>query len=167
MSTPDTLSSPATTTTPDDVFYILKVVIGRLLSTGAPQVVERTAAQLRDAVERDYAGVLKRKMDEVYRNAGAGRERETSVTFIVSREPAHLLTGSNRFLDVTERPGCLSFTYGETDKRYVGCPDDDPRVPCGRASIAVRQYFVLHYACTQIPFYPPGTPHFVRPKYKC
>ncbi|KAI0317766.1 COG4-domain-containing protein [Amylostereum chailletii] len=82
LSIPGALSSPATTTTPDDAFYILKVVIGRLLSTGAPQVVERTAAILRDAVERDYAGVLKRKMDDVYRTAGAGRERETGVAFI-------------------------------------------------------------------------------------
>jgi conserved oligomeric Golgi complex subunit 4 len=76
--------TPLTTTLPDDTFYILKLVIGRLLSTGSPAVVERTAAQLRDALERDYAGVLRRKMDDVYRTAGNSRnERESANAFIV------------------------------------------------------------------------------------
>ncbi|KAI0029318.1 COG4 transport protein-domain-containing protein [Vararia minispora EC-137] len=83
LSTPDLTLTPSTTTLPDDTFYILKLVLGRLLSTGAPGVIERTAAQLRDALERDYAGVLRRKMDDVYRTAGNTRnERETAISFI-------------------------------------------------------------------------------------
>lgn len=62
--------SPTTTTTPDDVFYIFKVVLFRLLSTGSLNAVERMIQHLRDVLEKDYAGVLKRKMDDVYRSAG-------------------------------------------------------------------------------------------------
>ncbi|KAI0003322.1 COG4-domain-containing protein [Russula compacta] len=87
LSTPDTSSSPATTTTPDDAFYIFKVVLSRLLSTGAPTVVERTGAALRSVIENDYAGTIRRKMDDVYRNAGVGRgekvERESRAAFII------------------------------------------------------------------------------------
>lgn len=86
LSTSEALSSPVTSTRPDDAFYIIKVILARLLSTGAAPVVERTAAALRDVVERDYAGVLRHKMDEVYRSAGAVRgdkaERESRVAFI-------------------------------------------------------------------------------------
>ena len=48
--------------------------------------------QLREIVDRDYIGVIKGKLDEVYKNAGAVAsntrpdrvERENRVTFIVS-----------------------------------------------------------------------------------
>ncbi|KAI0262967.1 COG4-domain-containing protein [Gloeopeniophorella convolvens] len=87
LATPDATASPVTTTTPDDAFYIFKVVLSRLLSTGSPRVVERTAASLRNAIESDYAGTIRRKMDDVYRNAGVGRgekvERESRSAFII------------------------------------------------------------------------------------
>ncbi len=71
LSQPDMTHSAATTTTPDDVFYILKVVLLRLLSTGSLNVTDRMIEKLRDILEKDHAGVLKRKMDDVYRTAGA------------------------------------------------------------------------------------------------
>ena len=81
------MSSPSTTTTPDDAFYIFKVVLSRLLSTGSRTVVERTAGALRSVIESDYAGIIRRKMDDVYRNPGVGRgekvERESRAAFIV------------------------------------------------------------------------------------
>ena len=48
--------------------------------------------QLREIVDRDYIGVIKGRLDEVYRNAGAAGsnarpdriERENRVAFIVS-----------------------------------------------------------------------------------
>ncbi|KAN0141390.1 COG4 domain containing protein [Lactarius tabidus] len=87
MSTPDATLSPIMTTTPDDAFYIFKVVLSRLLSTGAPRVVERTSGALRSVIENDYAGAIRRKMDDVYRNAGVGRgekvERESRAAFII------------------------------------------------------------------------------------
>ena|ERR1700677_2236759 len=91
MSTPDATLSPTMTTTPDDAFYIFKVVLSRLLSTGAPRVVERTSGALRSVIENDYAGTIRRKMDDVYRNAGVGRgekvERESRAAFIVRSCP--------------------------------------------------------------------------------
>ncbi|KAH9001665.1 COG4-domain-containing protein [Lactarius akahatsu] len=87
LSTPDATSSPTMTTTPDDAFYIFKVVLSRLLSTGAARVVERTSGALRSVIENDYAGTIRRKMDDVYRNAGVGRgekvERESRAAFII------------------------------------------------------------------------------------
>jgi conserved oligomeric Golgi complex subunit 4 len=48
--------------------------------------------QLREIVDRDYVGVIKGRLDEVYKSAGAATsnarpdraERENRVTFIVS-----------------------------------------------------------------------------------
>jgi hypothetical protein len=78
-------------TTPDDVFYILKVVLNRLLGTGSVATVTQAVDGIRDVMDRGYAGVMKRKLDEVYRNAGAGggtraekAERESRISFIVS-----------------------------------------------------------------------------------
>lgn len=81
------------TTTPDDVFYILKIVLSRLLSTGSVNTVERTLDLLRDVMDRDYSGVIKKKLDDVYRTAGPSgpnsrgekAERENRVAFIVGR----------------------------------------------------------------------------------
>lgn len=92
LSSPDTLQTPITTTTPDDVFYILKSVTSRLLTTGSRSAVERTLQQLREVIDRDYASVIKRKMDEVYKNSGPTPsnvrpdriERENRISFIVS-----------------------------------------------------------------------------------
>jgi len=101
-------TSPATTTTPDDAFYIFKVVLSRLLSTGAPRVVERTAAALRSVIENDYAGTIRRKMDDVYRNAGVGRgekvERESRAAFIVRSHSysRHALSLMDQDVDITE-----------------------------------------------------------------
>lgn len=80
------------TTTPDDVFYILKIVLTRLLSTGSMNALKRTAELLRDVMDRDYNCVIKKNLDDVYRNAGntgtAARvdkaERENRLAFLVS-----------------------------------------------------------------------------------
>jgi conserved oligomeric Golgi complex subunit 4 len=54
--------------------------------------VERSAAQIKDIMSRDYASVIKRRLDDVYKNVnssptGPQRERadkDTKSTFIVS-----------------------------------------------------------------------------------
>ncbi|KAJ3558060.1 hypothetical protein NM688_g1138 [Phlebia brevispora] len=87
LSKPDLTQFPATTTTPDDAFYILKVVLSRLLSTGHVKTVQRTSELLRDVMDRDYAGVIKKKLDEVYRTGGSGSaprsEKESRQAFII------------------------------------------------------------------------------------
>ncbi|KAH9174230.1 hypothetical protein EDB89DRAFT_2241827 [Lactarius sanguifluus] len=65
LSTPDVSSSPTMTTTTNDAFYIFKDVLSRLLPTGAPRVVERTSGALRSVIENDYAGTIRRKMDNI------------------------------------------------------------------------------------------------------
>ena len=92
LSSPDSLLTPPTTTTPDDVFYILKIVLQRLLSTASLSSVERTVAQVKDVMSRDFASVIKKRLDDVYKNVnqsatGPQRERvdkENKSTFIVS-----------------------------------------------------------------------------------
>ncbi|OAX40804.1 COG4-domain-containing protein [Rhizopogon vinicolor AM-OR11-026] len=91
LSTPDLSQSPVTTTTPDDVFYILKTVYSRLLSTGSLKHIERMTDLLKEVMDYDYAGGIKRKLDDAYRSAGntggAGRgeksERECRTSFII------------------------------------------------------------------------------------
>ncbi|GLB35270.1 putative COG4 transport protein [Lyophyllum shimeji] len=90
LSSTDLSQSSPVTTTPDDVFYILKIVISRLLSTGALKGVEATSEQLRDVMEQDYVGIIKKKLEDVYRSAGASgpargdkADRENRVAFII------------------------------------------------------------------------------------
>ena len=75
------------------MFYVLKIVLSRLLSTGSAKTVERTVEKFKDIMERDYAGVIKRKLGDVYRTTGGTMgpssrgergERESRVMFIVS-----------------------------------------------------------------------------------
>lgn len=89
IASPDPTASPITTTAPDDVFYILKSVISRLLTTGSVACVTKMVEQLRDIVDRDYIAVYKRKLDDVYKNPAAisgpradKGERESRVAFI-------------------------------------------------------------------------------------
>jgi len=84
------MASPITTTAPDDAFYILKAVLSRLLTTGSVSCVHRVVEQYRDIIDRDYVGVYKKKLDDVYKNpisSSAPRtdkaERENRVAFIV------------------------------------------------------------------------------------
>ncbi|KIK45917.1 hypothetical protein CY34DRAFT_22317 [Suillus luteus UH-Slu-Lm8-n1] len=91
LSSPDLTQSPVTTTTPDDVFYILKTVYSRVLSAGSFKHIERMTDLLKDFMDHDYVGGIKRKLDDVYRTAantgGGGRgeksERECRTSFII------------------------------------------------------------------------------------
>ena len=71
LSNHDISQHPPTSSAPDDVFYILKNILSRLLSTGSLKTVERTLERLRDIIDRDYIGVVKRKLDDVYRTGSA------------------------------------------------------------------------------------------------
>ncbi|KAF8124019.1 COG4 transport protein-domain-containing protein [Boletus edulis] len=87
LSSPDFSQTPATTTTPDDAFYILKTVYTRLLSTGSLDILERTTDLLKDVLDHDFAGGIKKKLDDVYR-VGTGvrtekSEKESRTSFLV------------------------------------------------------------------------------------
>ena len=91
LSTFDLSQLPVSTTTPDDAFYILKTVLSRLLTTGSVATVERTSERLRDVMDKDYARVIRHKLDNVYKGAagpgarGEKVERENRQSFIVSK----------------------------------------------------------------------------------
>lgn len=64
-----------------------------MLSTGSTMVVEKTSEFLQSVMDKDYASVIKKKLDDVYRTggvSGAGGvrgekvERELRQSFIVS-----------------------------------------------------------------------------------
>ena len=93
------------TTLPDDVFYVLKVALVRLLTTGSTNTVTKTCGALKELISksvlarlfsrflltlvtRDLVGVLKRKMDDIYRPGVAGArsekgERDARAVYIV------------------------------------------------------------------------------------
>ncbi|KAI6167137.1 COG4-domain-containing protein [Pisolithus thermaeus] len=75
LSTCDFSQTPPVTTTPDDVFYMLKTVYTRLLSAGSLKTVESTTTILKEVMERDYAGGIKNKLDDAYRNTGSSSAR--------------------------------------------------------------------------------------------
>jgi len=91
LSKLDTSSRPPQNTTPDDVFYILKAVLSRVASTGSVDCTQKTCRAVKEIIERDYAGVLKGKMDDVYSgkvpagNAAKGEraDRENRTTFMI------------------------------------------------------------------------------------
>ncbi|TFK72569.1 COG4-domain-containing protein [Pluteus cervinus] len=90
LSTSDNTQYPLASTTPDDVFYILKAVFSRLISMGSHNAMSAMVAQLREIMERDFARVIKKKLDDVYRNSnpnqglrGDKADRENRATFIM------------------------------------------------------------------------------------
>ena len=83
------------------MFYFLKVVLTRLLSTGSTIAVEKTSELLQSVMDRDYATVIKKKLDDVYRTGGVSGtggvrgekvERELRQSFIVSVHTAQFYT---------------------------------------------------------------------------
>ncbi|KAI9056846.1 COG4-domain-containing protein [Trametes sanguinea] len=90
LSTQDLSQTPITTTTPDDAFYILKIVLSRMLSTASIATVQRTSEQLRDVMDKDYARIIRQKLDNVYKGGaappgvrGEKAERENRQSFII------------------------------------------------------------------------------------
>lgn len=106
LDTADTSSRPHLSSAPDDVFYLLKLVLHRLVRAGSLDTLGRMVGKIDEIVEDGFLGGIKRKMDGVYAGvrsagladaksgaggAGAGRgteaerlEREMRGTFLVS-----------------------------------------------------------------------------------
>lgn len=65
----------------------------RILSTGSTMAVEKTSEFLQCIMDKDYASIIKKKLDDVYRTGGVSgtggvrgekAERELRQSFIVS-----------------------------------------------------------------------------------
>lgn len=55
-------------------------------------IVDKTIDLLREVMDRDYAGVIKKKLDDVYRTGSSGAskgEKESRQTFIVGVQPLY------------------------------------------------------------------------------
>ncbi|WVQ85236.1 hypothetical protein IAT38_007401 [Cryptococcus sp. DSM 104549] len=81
LDSPDITSRPHLSSILDDTFYLLKLVITRLLSCGSIATLRSMRQKIAEVIERDYTSVIKKKMDAVYAgyaggNQDRGAERE-------------------------------------------------------------------------------------------
>ncbi|CAE7161050.1 unnamed protein product, partial [Rhizoctonia solani] len=77
---PGATATAQTSTTPDDAFFILHLTLSRALSSGLVICVKKTVKNVRDVVERDLVGVIRRRMEDCWRapapgKKGAGEDR--------------------------------------------------------------------------------------------
>jgi hypothetical protein len=91
LDSPETSSKPHLSSILDDTFYLLKLVINRVLSIGSIPTITSMRMGIVEIMERDYLNVIKKKMDGVYMSAGnldrserERRERDQKSAFIVS-----------------------------------------------------------------------------------
>ncbi|GFZ43643.1 hypothetical protein JCM24511_01363 [Saitozyma sp. JCM 24511] len=79
LDSPELSARPHLSSVLDDTFYLLKLVIQRVLSCGSLPTLRSMRQRISDVVDRDYTQVIKRKMDAVYGGQGvADRERDKS-----------------------------------------------------------------------------------------
>ncbi|KAG8686257.1 hypothetical protein FRC09_014253 [Ceratobasidium sp. 395] len=65
-------STAQTSTTPDDAFFILHLTVSRALTSGSVICVKRTVKTVKDVVERDLVGVVRRRMEDCWRTGAGG-----------------------------------------------------------------------------------------------
>nr|XP_019000435.1 uncharacterized protein I203_06849 [Kwoniella mangroviensis CBS 8507]OCF63896.1 hypothetical protein I203_06849 [Kwoniella mangroviensis CBS 8507] len=75
LDSPDTSSRPHLSSILDDTFYLLKLVLGRLLSCGSMATLRSMRQKLAEVIERDYTGVIRKKMDAVYVGQAPAQDR--------------------------------------------------------------------------------------------
>lgn len=93
LDEPDVTAQPAVSSILDDAFFLLKKVLGRVISTGNVSVLAEMCSNIRIIMERDFAQVLKRRMEGVFTMLGTNqgradekerREKEALSLYIVS-----------------------------------------------------------------------------------
>ncbi|GHJ84675.1 hypothetical protein NliqN6_1077 [Naganishia liquefaciens] len=107
MDTPDLSSQPHISSTVDDTFYLLKLVLNRLISTGNLATLTSMREKISSIIERDYLGVLQKKMDAVYSGAGVGLGFGTGVSSSLAG-----LTGQSKEGERERRERDLRTSYG-------------------------------------------------------
>lgn len=80
LDEPDVTSQPVVSSVLDDTFFLLKKIIGRVVGTGNVVVLASMSRTIRSIMERDFAQVLKKRMESVFTllgsNQGRADERE-------------------------------------------------------------------------------------------
>lgn len=127
LSSADLSSIPPTSTTPDDFFYILKVILNRLVSSSSLKALHKTIQQLKDIIAGEYASVIQRRIEDVYKNTTTTnaniaqkerQDREQRNTFIVS--PIFIILNDyihQFFPGLFERSGHFFLSYGQINQR--------------------------------------------------
>ena len=111
-------------------------------------------------IENDYAGAIRRKMDDVYRNAGVGRgekvERESRAAFIVRSYSyyCHSLSRIDKDADTAERSGRICIAHGTPRKRLAFFARDTPNLPSRRGRGCAREHVVVVQHRAKIPINP-------------
>lgn len=72
LDQPDLGSKPYLSSILDDVFYLVKIVLTRALSSGSFPTLAKMRERVASIIERDYVDVLSRKMEAVYAAGSAG-----------------------------------------------------------------------------------------------
>lgn len=93
LDEPDLVSQPVVSSVLDDTFFLLKKIIGRIVSSGNVSVLVTMSKSIRVIMERDFAQVLKKRMESVFALLGSNqgradekekREREARLIYTVS-----------------------------------------------------------------------------------
>ncbi|KAF8733396.1 COG4Hypothetical protein, partial [Rhizoctonia solani] len=71
---PGSMGTAQTSTTPDDAFFILHLTLSRSLSSGSVVCVKKTVKNVREVVERDLVGIVRRRMEDCWRTPVAGKK---------------------------------------------------------------------------------------------
>ncbi|WVN85165.1 uncharacterized protein L203_100310 [Cryptococcus depauperatus CBS 7841] len=87
LDSPETFIQPHLSSILDDTFYLLRLIISRLLSCGSLSILKSMRIKITEVIEIDYLGILKRRMENVYTVQGSGerreRERDQRQAFII------------------------------------------------------------------------------------
>lgn len=124
----DTSAKPHLSSILDDTFYLIKVVLQRVLSSGSVGTLRSMRERIATVLEKDYAAVLSKKMDQALaqgttydRGEKERRERDQRETFVVS------LANRLRFLspltpDLYQRPRHVRNVHGPSIGRDTRNP---------------------------------------------
>lgn len=116
-------------------------------------------------IESDYASTIRRKMDDVYRNAGVGRgekvERENRATFIVRSRPhsrrdlSYAYTRGLKRVDIAERSRRVRVAHGSPRKGSARRTRDTADVPHRGGRSGAREHLVVLEPRAKVPIHPP------------
>lgn len=86
MDTPDLAATPYISSVVDDVFYLVKLVLNRVITSASLSTVTSIRHHIEQIIQRDYLGVLQRKMDAVYSGGGGAALGLLNVNLTTTKE---------------------------------------------------------------------------------
>ncbi|CDS01916.1 related to conserved oligomeric Golgi complex component 4 [Sporisorium scitamineum] len=98
---PDTTSRPYTSSILDDAFYVIRTVLGRILSTSSLTTLNDMVRAVKTAVEQDYIEVIVRKMETLWRNISSSMTVDGPRKDAASREMRTVFITYLNVLDVS------------------------------------------------------------------